>query len=98
MTQKVSYNEVKPEVKFTFDAKGKVYEAFGYPGQYFPDVPVGKYDYYARWDQNNPDLIESIKKEKSGTINFWGTVVLDTPIDFISDEQVILRDVKMEKL
>jgi hypothetical protein len=98
MAKKVNYGEVSPSVKFTFIAKGRKYVAFGYPGQYFPNVPEGKYDYYARYDQKNPDLIESIKKEKTGTVNFFGSVVLDTPIDFISDEQVILREVTAEKL
>ena len=56
----------------------KIIKAEGYESTYFNEVPDGKTDLYARHHECNWGRIASIKKNKGLTVNFWGTVVLNT--------------------
>jgi hypothetical protein len=69
-------------------------ECEGYEFHYFNDeeLPKGKYSYYCRHKDNNQDVICGIKKNKNVTVNFWGSIVTDQPIDFgLLDEIVVTR-------
>lgn len=89
MAKKVNYGEAKPHWRLTFEVNGKQYEADGYESEYFAGkLPEGKYDYYARHDDSDWMEIVGIKKHKGLTVNFWGTVVTDEPIDFGDSDEV----------
>lgn len=91
-----NYNEEKPTHKVAFNIGKKRYEGLGYDGIYFTDdVPDGKYDYYARHKEGDFCKIESVKKNKGVTVNFWGTVVFDEPIDFGKDDEVVVTHRKL---
>lgn len=101
MAAGIKYSEARPTHKIEFTTKRKRYEGLGYDGIYFTDdVPEGKYDYYARHRESDLCKIESIKENKGVTVNFWGTVVLDKPIDFGDDDEVIVsrRTLYMEDI
>ena len=64
--------------------------AKGYEGVYFSDgtLPDGKHQYYCRHSESDWSRIVSIKRNRGLTVNFWGTVVTDAPIDFGGADEV----------
>ena len=67
--------------------KGTI-KAEGYSGIYFLDQPKGKYQYYCRHSERDWDKIISVKANLGLTVNFWGTIVTDEPIDFNGKDEV----------
>jgi len=69
--------------------KGAWIECEGYDGVYFEDdVPEGKYAYYCRHKEMNFSQLVSIKKNRNLTVNFWGTIVTDEPINFGTEDEI----------
>ena len=74
--------------------KGAWIECEGYDGVHFEgELPKGKYAYYCRHKEMNLSQMVSIKKERNLTVNFWGTIVTDSPIDFGTDDEVMVSRV-----
>lgn len=100
MAIKLNYNMAQEDnkfcAKFSIKIKGrkKWIDCEGYDGAYFDDdpLPTGKYGYYCRHKEFDWGAFESVKKNKGLTVNFWGTIVTDEPIDFgDTDELKITR-------
>ena len=64
--------------------------AKGYEGVYFSDgtLPDGKHPSYCRHSESDWSRIVSIKRHRGLTVNFWGTIVTDAPIDFGGADEV----------
>ncbi len=79
--------------------KGKWIKCEGYESIYFDDdeIPAGKYSYYCRHKDKNWDYIESVKKNKELTVNFWGSIVTDTPIDFGENNEISISRMENEE-
>ena len=91
MATKKVYTEVVNDENYRTDLvlkvkgrRGEWIECEGYEDCYIldEDLPKGKHSYYCRHTENNLSLIQSVKKEKGLTVNFWGTIVTDVAIDF----------------
>jgi hypothetical protein len=96
MATKVNYTEAKNDSVYrqtlvikVSGRKGAWIECEGYDGVYFEDeMPDGKYAYYCRHKEMNLSQMVSIKKNRNLTVNFWGTIVTDEPIDFGKEDEV----------
>lgn len=103
MAKRKTYDEVKNDSNYRTELVLKVkgckewIECEGYEGCYIldEDLPKGKYSYYCRHSESNLSLIVGVKKEKGLTVNFWGTIVTDEPLEFgdgrFNDELEITR-------
>ena len=91
MATKGTYGHVSSAYKKNFILRvgDKTIKAVGYEHHYFPNgVPANKHEYYARTPQMGKI---DIKKNKGLTVNFWGTIVTDVPIDFGNDTEVTAK-------
>lgn len=59
-------------------------------------LPKGKHTYYCRHADNNLSKIVGVKKNKSLTVNYWGTIVTDKPIDFGTDDELVISKTENE--
>ena len=59
-----------------------------YDAIYFKNLPEGKYDYYIRHSDYDICKPASVKKNKGLTVNFWGTIVTDEPINFNGKDEL----------
>ena len=102
MATKKTYNEAcndsgcRRELVLKVKGRKEWIECEGYEGCYIldEDTPKGRHSYYCRHSESNCSLIVGVKKEKGLTVNFWGTVVTDSPLVFdgrFADELEITR-------
>lgn len=88
-------NSHKEIVKIRINRRKKPIVAEAYNGIYFNDdeqmFPKNKYRYYCRHSERDWDKLVSIKKSLGLTVNFWGTIVTDEPIDFNGKDEVSAR-------
>lgn len=71
----------------------KTYKGELYDSIWFGDtVPEGKRDYYVRHAENDFGRPSSIKSNKGITVNFLGTFVTSTPIDFGKNDELTVGD------
>ena len=80
-------------VRIRINRRKKTIKAEAYESVYFKDddMPKGKYRYYCRHSERDWDKIISIKANLGLTVNFWGTIVTDNPIDFKGKDEVSAR-------
>lgn len=83
----------REHIRIRINKRIKPIRAEGYNGIYFIDdqVPKGKHFYFCRHSDTDLDKLVSIKKDLTLTVNFWGTVVTDAPIDFRNRDEVNAR-------
>ena len=101
MAQGLAYNTQYPEllssyrqnVRIRINRRKKPIKAEAYESVYFLDekMPDGKYRYYCRHSENDWDKIVSIKANLGLTVNFWGTIVTNEPINFRGKDEVSAR-------
>lgn len=82
----------KQKLHIRINRRGNPVEAVGYEGLYFKedDLPDGKRQYYCRHSDFNCNRIAAVKKTRGFTVNFWGTIVTDKPIDFGGKEEILI--------
>lgn len=102
MATRKAYSEVIQDENYRTDLilkvkgrRGEWIECEGYEDCYIldEDLPKGKYSYYCRHTETNLSRIQSVKKEKGLTVNFWGTIVTDTPINFGENDELLISKV-----
>jgi len=102
MATKKVYTEVVNDENYRTDLvlkvkgkRGEWIECEGYEDCYIldEDLPKGKHSYYCRHTETNLSRIQSVKKEKGLTVNFWGTIVTDVAIDFGDDDELMISKV-----
>lgn len=102
MATKKTYSEVIQDENYRTDLilkvkgrRGEWIECEGYEDCYIldEDLPKGKYSYYCRHTEINLSHIQSVKKEKGMTVNFWGTIVTDAPINFGENDELLISKV-----
>ena len=83
----------RQKVCIRINRRKKVIWAEAYESVYFQDdeMPEGKYRYYCRHSERDWDKIVSIKANLGLTVNFWGTIVTNEPIDFNGKDEVSAR-------
>lgn len=91
-------HQFKEDVTIRINRRKDTIKAEGYNGIYFEDeLPTGKHQYYCRHSESDWDKIISIKKERGLTVNFWGTIVTDEPINFGKVDEVKARVVDWDR-
>ena len=102
MATRKAYSEVIQDENYRTDLilkvkgrRGEWIECEGYEDCYIldEDLPKGKYSYYCRHTETNLSHIQSVKKEKGLTVNFWGTIVTDTPINCGENDELLISKV-----
>lgn len=90
MARKMKYADAKSLCEaMTIIADGNEYEVEGYDGIYFEDEAIeGKHQYYVRHADDDWSDLASVKAERGLTVNFWGTIVTDKPIDFAGQNEI----------
>ena len=96
MAMRIEYSNRRPfgvHMTLRVARRRATVEAKGYEGVYFADgtLPDGKHQYYCRHSDTDWSRIVSIKRHRGLTVNFWGTVVTDEPIDFGGADEVDAR-------
>ena len=88
-------NSYRENIRIRINRRKKTIRAEAYESVYFQDdeMPEGKYRYYCRHSERDWDKIISIKANLGLTVNFWGTIVTDEPIDFNGKDEVSAREV-----
>lgn len=78
--------------------RGKWIECEGYEDVVIDEdsLPKGKHSYYCRHKDNNFSQIVGVKKNKNLTVNFWGSIVTDAPIDFGTEDELTISKVENE--
>lgn len=86
-------NRFMERAKIRINRRKKLITAEVYDGVYFndEDIPKGKYQYYCRHSDTDFCKLVSIKKNKGLTVNFFGSIVTDEPIDFNGKDEVSAR-------
>ena len=86
-------NSYRQNIRIRINRRKKTIRAEAYESVYFQDdeMPEGKYRYYCRHSERDWDKIISIKANLGLTVNFWGTIVTNEPIDFNGKDEVSAR-------
>lgn len=63
-----------------------------FDGVSLENVPQDKYDYFLRHSEDDWSQPVGIKKNKGLTVNFMGSIVLDTPLDFGDKDELAVED------
>ena len=105
MATKKTYAEVCENENYRTDLtlkvrgkRGEWIECEGYEDCYLldEDLPKGKYSYYCRHADTNMSKIIGVKRDKGLTVNFWGSIVTDTPIDFGTEDELVISRMENE--
>jgi hypothetical protein len=89
--------QYKENLVIRINRRKNTIKAEGYDGIYFLDAPEGTNHYYCRHSENDWDKIISVKANKGLTVNFWGTIVTEEPINFNGKDEISARVVEREE-
>lgn len=96
MAQKINFNETEPDyiMELTLE-NNEVMTVEAFEASYIEDktLPEGYHSYYTRHRDNDWTEPCSIKKNKGLTVNFWGTIVTDRPIDFGNEDELEITNI-----
>ena len=78
--------------------RGEWIDCEAYESVYFEEgsLPDGKHSYYCRHADNNWSKIIGVKRDKGLTVNFWGSIVTDTHIDFGTEDELVISRMENE--
>lgn len=99
MAVKKLYKDTEPDfiVELTLE-NGDVMTVEAYDAIYFglcDAMPEGRYAYYTRHRECDMSLPCSVKRSLGLTVNFWGTIVTDRPINFGDNDELDINDINM---
>ena len=86
--------QYKENLVIRINRRKNTIKAEGYDGIYFLDAPEKAHHYYCRHSENDWDKIISVKANKGLTVNFWGTIVTEEPINFNGKDEISARIVE----
>lgn len=91
---------VPPHPDYTLELTigGKKYVGTGYENAYFADGVYHGNEYYARHSDDDWSRPVSVKGKKGLTVNFWGTICTNEPIEFGGADEVRIDVCDMEEI